>query len=292
MKRLIAAVLLCLLSASAAPFAAAAETVDSLIKRGVDLMAKRDYIAAMDAFRRAHETAPSPRTFAQVGFVYMALGRWVEAEDQLLQAIAEPEDRWARRNRGVLNDSLARVRERLGYLEITGEPKGAEIRIDGELVGLLPMRKPVRMPVGRSAVTISASGFRKLERSAAVRTGETTRLHISLERVAPTPPEVALPAPPAPPAQVAHASSPPVERARPVHRLGVSLSIAGPAVLVAGLSTMLLADDRETLGAGLIGGGTAGLVAGVAFLWASAGDERVPVAVAIGPKSASIAFSF
>lgn len=292
MKRIIVMLLLGLLAALPSPAFAAPETVDALIKRGVELMSKRDYIAAMDAFRRAHETAPSPRTFAQIGFVYMAMGRWVEAEDQLLQAIAEPEDRWARRNRGVLNDSLAKVRERLGYLELSGEPSGAEIRIDGELVGLLPMRKPVRMAVGQSAITISAPGFRKVERSAEVRAGETTRIEINLKRIATAAPPVVAAAPSVPVANVAEVPPPAVRAQRPVHRLGLALTIAGPVAMAAGVSTMLWVDDKKTLGAGLLGGGTAALVAGVAFLWASASDEPPSASVAIAPNSVVFAFPF
>jgi hypothetical protein len=292
MKRIPVMLLLCLLSALPSLALAAPETVDALIKRGVELMSKRDYIAAMDAFRRAHETAPSPRTYAQIGFVYMAMGRWVEAEDQLLQAIAEPEDRWARRNRGVLNDSLAKVRERLGYLELGGQPSGAEVRIDGELVGLLPMRKPVRMAVGQPAITISAPGFRKLERAAEVRAGETTRVEINLERLAPAAPPSAAPPPTTTAVHVAEVPPAPAGARRPVHRLGLALTIAGPVAMAAGLSTMLVADDKKTLGAGLLGAGTAALVAGVAFLWASASDEPPSASVAIAPNRVVFAFPF
>ncbi|MDX2087885.1 MAG: PEGA domain-containing protein [Kofleriaceae bacterium] len=280
--------------------AAFADDVDALIKQGVALMAKRDYVAAMDVFRRAHEIAPSPRTFAQIGFVHMAMARWVEAEDQLLQAIAEREDKWARRNRAVLEDSLRKVRDHLGYLEVAGQPAGAEVRVDGELVGLLPLRRPLRMAVGDPAVIVTAPGHEKFQGTTHVTAGETARMRIDLKRV-----QATLAVPPATPVLASGAnagpsvdatsSAHPVHAAgpeRPVRRLGVALAIAGAVAVAAGVP-ILLATNKDNLGAGLAGAGGAALLMGGAFLWASSSDEPQPrVAVGIGPSQVNLAFRF
>jgi hypothetical protein len=266
-----------LLAAGEHPGATAASgaEVEVLIKEGISFMAARDYVAAMDAFRRAHEIAPSARTFAQIGFVYMATRRWVEAEDQFLQAIADGKDKWAQRNREVLAESLTRARQHLGFVEITGQPAEAEIRIDGELVGVLPMRRPMRFEARSVMVTVTSPGFKRFESSTQVPVGATTRIEVSLERV-PAPLarlSVGEPRPATPLVVAAIPREPPPDRSRSSVRILATLLVVSGLASLAGGTVSALANGSDSLSAGMLAGGGAALLMGGAFFLTASIDE-------------------
>src|SRR5262249_17945372 len=66
-------------------------------------------------------------------------------------------------------------RPHLGSLEVLGNPEGAEVVVDGRVVGKLPLPQPVRVNAGTVAVEVRAHGYLTIARSPAVAAGERTR---------------------------------------------------------------------------------------------------------------------
>src|SRR3954451_10973455 len=95
--------------AQAAPVASASE--EELINRGIALREARNDGAALEAFRQAYALSKSPRTLAQMALAEQALGRWVEAEADLGQALGRADDSWIARNKGLLSQALAEIQE-------------------------------------------------------------------------------------------------------------------------------------------------------------------------------------
>jgi tetratricopeptide (TPR) repeat protein len=160
---------------------------DALIAQGLKAMRKGDYQAALDAFRHAHAARPAVRSHAEIGLAEQALHRWVEAEADLAGALAEGEDAWLDSRRTLLEKALSDVRSHLGMLTVESGPRGAELRIDGERRGVLPLPRPLWLLPGTAKVEITAPGRRPWRSKAPIQPGETTRLAPIFEPLDPPP---------------------------------------------------------------------------------------------------------
>ena len=171
--------------------ASPATDADAALKRGVELRRRGDDAQALAEFQRAFALVASPRALAQIGFAEQALGRWRDAEEHLGQALAGGDDAWIQNNRATLLKSRTAVGAHLGALEVLGAPPGAELRVEGRVVGRLPLARPVRVAAGNVGVEVRADGYLPASRSTNIAVGELTRETIGLQRLDP---------PPAPPA--------------------------------------------------------------------------------------------
>jgi len=187
---------------------ASAEAKDA-VRRGVELLGKRDYAGALAAFREAHEISPTPMTTAQIGFVHMGMGRWLEAQKELEEALLSTADPWVAEHQAELRASLDTARSHIGSLRVQGTPEGAEVRFRGEVVGLLSMRSPVQVTTGPGSVEVRMTGFEPAQRPIGILPREVTEVHLALQ-------PLAVAAPPAPrPLAGAHARAPSPPAAQP-----------------------------------------------------------------------------
>ena len=185
------------IAAPAAAFAGGDEAAaDAAIRRGIDLRKLGRDQDALEEFRKAYAVAKTPRALAQIGLAEQALGRWVDAEADLDQAMANKTDPWIRKNGATLSGALDVIHRHLGSLEVIG-PEGAELRVDGRAVGTLPLAKPARVPIGNPTVELRKPGFFPVTRPVSIAVGELTRESMDLQAVAvatPSPPSASPPA--------------------------------------------------------------------------------------------------
>jgi hypothetical protein len=218
---------------------------EALIKRGLELREKGDDEAALREFRRAHELSRSGRALAQVALAEQALGRWVDAESHLIEAVRHEQEPWVARNLRLLRQALTDIQSHLGSLELSGGAAGAEVRINGAPAGTLPMASALRVPAGTVALEVRAPNHLPMLRTVIVPAGGLAREPLVLVPI--------LSSAEAPPARPpAHVDSPPPPDSGPA-----SATIATPAA--GGWST------RRKLGAGLVAGGVASLAVGIIF---------------------------
>jgi tetratricopeptide (TPR) repeat protein len=164
--------LLLLLGLLAAPSIAGAQRGD-LISQGISLREQGRDEEALALFERAYADTQAPRALAQVALAQQALGRFVEAEANLEQALTSADDAFIRRNREHLEGALGEIRERLGDLTVAGGVDGAEIFIGGQAVGVLPLDAPVRVVAGSVAIEVRAPGYERFIDTVQVRGGSS-----------------------------------------------------------------------------------------------------------------------
>jgi hypothetical protein len=215
--------------ALADPLTGRAADAEAIIKHGVDLRKRGEDEAALREFQRAYDLAPTPRASAQMGLAEQALGRWPDSETHLDKALAAREDPWIAKNRAVLEESLRVVHSRVARLAVSGEPAGAEVRVDGRLLGTLPLRAPMRLLPGPARVEVRSSGYVTASMTVSLAAGEVTPLEIKLERegAAPAPSSLVVSRPAPTPVE-----SPPSDGKRMAARLtlvatGVALAVGG-----------------------------------------------------------------
>jgi hypothetical protein len=172
-------------------------------RRGVELHSEGDYDAALVEFQRAYDAVPDYRVLYNVGVTYLAQRSYVLAlrafERYLVLGGAEIDPA----RRAQVEQDIASLRERVGFLVLRTNVDGAEIRVDGEVVGRSPMSAPLSLDVGRHRVEVSAVGHQPAQRTISMAGGDELDLAIELEPVpvvaAPTPTEpLATPTPPEP----------------------------------------------------------------------------------------------
>jgi tetratricopeptide (TPR) repeat protein len=109
--------------------ALAAPDAEKLIKKGVELRKKRQDAEALELFRQAHDLDPTARSLAQIALAEQALGKWLEAEAHLREALARTTDPWIRSNLHPLQKAAAEIAEHLATIAIRNAPEGASIRL-------------------------------------------------------------------------------------------------------------------------------------------------------------------
>jgi tetratricopeptide (TPR) repeat protein len=192
-------ILSCLLAASVALAAGAQEKADELAHKGIDLRRRGDDQGALPLFQEAHRIAPTPRSAVQLGTVEQAVGRWADAEEHITQGLRSPDDPWIKKNRAVIDEALRSVKGHIASVEVTGDPVGAEVLVNGKKVGVLPLAGAVRVNAGDAYVEVTAAGYRRGSRSVTVPAGEYQTVVLRLEKIDQPPP----PPPPPPTAPTA-----------------------------------------------------------------------------------------
>jgi hypothetical protein len=212
-------------------YAADAAEVENLLHEGIRLRREGHDADALPLFAKAHELAHTPRTAAQLGIVGFALGYSLDAATHLSEGLAASKDVWISRNRGTLEETLARVRGTIGKVVVTGAPDGAGVYLNGRPVGRLPLAVPVAVGQGTVSLELRANGYVTASTSVAVVGGQQAAVHLELAKE----PSLALPQQPSAPAVT---ELPATEAGRPGSTVSSARSvrsIAGWSLIGAGV---------------------------------------------------------
>lgn len=216
---------------------APSSALDATITQALALRVEGRDAEALTLLTRAWDETHSPRARAQMARAEQALGRWLDAEEHMSEALTS-DDPWIVARRASLEAERALVRSHLGRVEVLGLPDGARIRVDGRGPYTVPLSEPAWSAVGTVLIEVEAAGHFPIARRVVVDVGSTTRETITLVRV---PLEPAPVAPPAPPVAVAPPSAPVVRDAPPDGSsaratLGVASLLAGGTFALGGLA--------------------------------------------------------
>jgi tetratricopeptide (TPR) repeat protein len=125
--------------------------------RGVRLFEKGENASALAEFKRVNELIPNPLVLYNMGLVYAAMKRPVEAVDALEEFLAKATstERTQRRHaEEVRNEQGPRIARLLVKTEMP-----ATVDVDGIEVGHTPLAQPIRVASGAHVVGAQAPGF-------------------------------------------------------------------------------------------------------------------------------------
>lgn len=160
---------------------ASTESARSFIEQGVQLRKAGADREALAAFERARALEDSAEVLAQIALAEQALGRWGEAAEHLARALNLPGyDAWISKHRPALENALREAQARLGMLEVSCNVAGAELRLDGRVLGHTPLAEPIRLMAGESVIQISAPGHFEVTRLVQIDAGNLSRLEVVL----------------------------------------------------------------------------------------------------------------
>jgi len=125
--------------------------------RGLQLFNEGDNAGALAEFKQTYAIMPNPIVLYNIGLVYAAMGRPVDAVDALGAVVGSaslsPEQR--ERAQSTLSDQQARI----GRVSVTTVPDGARIDVDGVEVAKTPLLAPLRVAEGSHVIGAVAEGY-------------------------------------------------------------------------------------------------------------------------------------
>jgi hypothetical protein len=124
---------------------------------GLHLFEKGENAGALAEFKRAYQLIPNPLVLYNMGLVYAAMNRPVDALDALTQFLGEPGAAGPEQKKHAA-DVRAEQEKRIAQLVVlTDHP--ATVEVDGVEVGHTPLAKPIRVGSGQHVVAVEAPGF-------------------------------------------------------------------------------------------------------------------------------------
>ncbi len=147
--------------------------------RALLLFESGENAGALAEFKRAYEGLPDPVVLYNIGLVYAALARPVDAVDALDRVMTESNrlnPAQLQRAKQTLEDQRARV----ARLMITTKPPAARIEVDGIEVARTPTDVPIRVAEGKHVVGAVAEGYAPANKEIFVAGNSDTRLTFEL----------------------------------------------------------------------------------------------------------------
>lgn len=157
--------------------------VEALIQRGIQLRRDSSDEEALAVFLEAEKQDPtSVRVLLHVVTAAQAAGKWLVADAYMKKVSALSDDAYYRRHADAIDVVRRAVTARVGSFQAQGEPDGASVRLDGQLVGTLPMKEPTSIEAGAYLMEVHKPGFYRLRRNVTITGGVLTREPVELNR--------------------------------------------------------------------------------------------------------------
>lgn len=146
--------------------------------RGLELFDQGDNAGALAEFKRTYEILPNPVVLYNIGLVYAAMNRPVEAVDALEQSVNTGGLSGKQLERG--KQTLADQKARIGRLTVTTTPDGAHVEVDNVEVATTPLAQPIRISEGSHIVGAVAEGYAPARKEVVIAGNSDAALHLDL----------------------------------------------------------------------------------------------------------------
>jgi tetratricopeptide (TPR) repeat protein len=156
-------------------------SLEALIQEGIRLRRDGDDEKALEVFRQAERLQPSSvRVLLHLATAAQAAGHWVEADTYIRRVFEYRDDPYYRRYQSDIAMVEQLIATRVGRFQVVGSPQGAEVRLNGRVVGRLPMEEPERLEAGNYQLEVVSNGHYALRRPQRIPGGVLTREVVEL----------------------------------------------------------------------------------------------------------------
>ncbi|MEI9954636.1 MAG: PEGA domain-containing protein [Pseudomonadota bacterium] len=125
--------------------------------RGLALFNEGDNAGALAEFKQTYALMPNPIVLFNIGLVYAAMSRPVDAVDALSPVVDSATLSPEQRERA--QKTLADQQQRIARVSVTTVPAGARIDVDGVEVARTPLSGPLRVAEGSHVIGAVAEGY-------------------------------------------------------------------------------------------------------------------------------------
>ena len=149
--------------------------------RALRLFDSGDNAGALAEFKRAYDLLPQPVVLYNIGLVYAAMSRPVDAADALEQVVNDVRlstDQLQRAQR-----TLQEQQARIGRLAVTTKPEKAHVEVDNVEVAQTPLVAPIRVSEGNHIVGVVAEGYAPMRKEILLAGNTDVALNFELSSV-------------------------------------------------------------------------------------------------------------
>ena len=192
--------------------------------QGVQQYGQQHFAEALESFRNAYRIRPHPSVLVNIANCYMGLNRPQEAITTFERFLNDPTVTPTAQQRAAIEAALTEARSHLATINLQVLPAGADVYLDGDLVGTAPLRRPLQTGPGPHVIEARMSGSGSVQHQARLEGGGTVTVTLDIPHnrayVGSVPPEQNPPTP---------VVTPPVVAVTPV-RPAVAVTPVRPAV--------------------------------------------------------------
>ncbi|HEY8145344.1 MAG TPA: PEGA domain-containing protein [Kofleriaceae bacterium] len=160
---------------------------DRHFKTGVKLFEETKYSEALAEFEQAYALASHPLVLYNLASTHRALSQYTQAVDFY--------NRFLEEGKGVVKPAqlakgqreLDDVLRQIARVDVTTDPEGATVSVDGRAIGPSPLGQPLILGPGDHVVSATLDGHRAAERSFRVAAGDTLAVALTLAKKADKP---------------------------------------------------------------------------------------------------------
>jgi PEGA domain len=146
--------------------------LEAPIQEGIALRRAGNDEAALSLFLDLERSNPdSIRVLLHITAAAQATGRWMMAYSYLRKAATHKNEPYYVRYRSAIKSIEDATTQHVGQFRVLGAPAGAEVRLNGELIGTLPMTDAKPVEVGQYTLEVSLSGYYPLRRAVSIGPG-------------------------------------------------------------------------------------------------------------------------
>jgi hypothetical protein len=227
-------------SASGTPASDAVKRADAFFRSANQFYSEKKWTEAEADFLAAWTLNPTYDVAANLGHTQYRLGKYRDAAEHLAFAlrtwplIGKPEPRT------LAQERLAEVRKLVGVLKVTTDVPGAEVVLDGRVVGRSPLLNELFVDSGIHAVEARLAGYEVARTSADVAKGIFKDVTLALVKKSAPPP------PPPPPSASSSAGTinPPPAPGGPSKPIVIAGGAGAGAALVAGVVFAVISNGK------------------------------------------------
>jgi hypothetical protein len=128
-------------------------------ERGLELYSEGDYGLAVIEFERAYELVPNYKVLYNIGQVRIQLGRYAKAKKALEEYLEKGGDQIKPERKDSVKRDLEMLAGRTAMLTVITNEPGADIVLDGLVVGQSPLTEPLLVDAGEHTLEVRKAGF-------------------------------------------------------------------------------------------------------------------------------------
>jgi hypothetical protein len=175
---------------------------DRHFKSGVALFKEQKYAEALAEFERAYEIAPHPLVLYNIAGCHRELSHYADAVKYYNRFLDQGKGKVPAARLTAAKSELDGILARIARVSVQITPEGAELTVDGNVLGTMPLEMPLILPPGEHKLSARVPGYKDAERNLRLASGDEVDVELKLPMLPPEaanpPPEVSVVDKPAP----------------------------------------------------------------------------------------------
>jgi hypothetical protein len=149
------------------------------------LVDAHDFASALAKYKEAYDASNDPRLLFDMAVCERDLHAYARMQGLLLRYLREAGDTLSSEQRTDIDAALAAIHALVGTVNLAVSEAGAEVTVDGEIVGTTPLGAPFAVDAGKHSLAVKKRGFDTVEENIDVPGGNEATVAITFVALVP-----------------------------------------------------------------------------------------------------------